>query len=166
MRRRRSSNALKLRLSSLFHWATHLVFVTQLTWRSIAYPPLLRMLFLFGWPPCQRSDMTLVEVSQHAYDNSYIRSILSFVFFFKETHVNLIWYLYPFSFNKLCLSLSLSLSHVRTCTYMCVVSHDAWMEMWLRFYVCILSTDVLLYVYTCLCTKSSFTQNTFETKSM
>ena len=26
------------------------------------------MLFLFGWPPCQRSDMTLVEVSQHAYD--------------------------------------------------------------------------------------------------
>ena len=28
MRRRRSSNALKLRLSSLFHWATHLVFVT------------------------------------------------------------------------------------------------------------------------------------------
>ena len=70
-----------LRLSSLFHWATHLVFVTQLTWRSIAYPPLLRMLFLFGWPPCQRSDMTLVEVSQHAYDNSYIRTILSFVFF-------------------------------------------------------------------------------------
>ena len=24
------------------------------------------MLFLFGWPPCQRSDVTLMEVSQHA----------------------------------------------------------------------------------------------------
>ena len=29
---------------------------------------LLCMLFLFGWPPCQRSDMILMEVSQRAYD--------------------------------------------------------------------------------------------------
>ena len=36
--------------------------------------------FLFGWPPCQRSDMTLVEVSQHAYNYSFIRTIVLFVF--------------------------------------------------------------------------------------
>ena len=69
------------------------------------------MLFLFGWPPCQRSDMTLMEVSQHALDSLYIRSIwlLYIVMFF----VNLIWYLYLFWLNKHCLSLSLSpsLSH-------------------------------------------------------
>ena len=50
------------------------------TWRYIVHPSLLRMLFLFGWPPCQRSDMTLVEVSRHAYDYLYIRTILLFVF--------------------------------------------------------------------------------------
>ena len=66
------------------------------------------MLFLFGWPPCQRSDVTLMEVSQHALDSLYIRSIwlLYIVMFF----VNLIWYLYLFWLNKHCLSLSLSLS--------------------------------------------------------
>ena len=37
-------------------------------------------LFLFGWPPCQRSDMTLVEVSQHAYNCLFIRTIVLFVF--------------------------------------------------------------------------------------
>ena len=60
------------------------------------------MLFLFGWPPCQRSDMTLMEVSQHALDSLYIRSIwlLYIVMFF----VNLIWYLYLFWLNKHCLS--------------------------------------------------------------
>ena len=65
------------------------------------------MLFLFGWPPCQRSDVTLMEVSQHALDSLYIRSIwlLYIVMFF----VNLIWYLYLFWLNKHCLSLSLSL---------------------------------------------------------
>ena len=36
--------------------------------------------FLFGWPPCQRSDMTLVEVSQHAYNCLFIRTIVLFVF--------------------------------------------------------------------------------------
>ena len=66
------------------------------------------MLFLFGWPPCQRSDVTLMEVSQHALDSLYIRSIwlLYIVMFF----VNLIWYLYLFWLNKHCLSLSLSLT--------------------------------------------------------
>ena len=61
------------------------------------------MLFLFGWPPCQRSDMTLMEVSQRALDSLYIRNIwlLYIVMFF----VNLIWYLYQFWLNKHCLSL-------------------------------------------------------------
>ena len=65
------------------------------------------MLFLFGWPPCQRSDMTLMEVSQCALDSLHIRNIwlLYIVMFF----VNLIWYLYLFWLNKHCLSLSLSL---------------------------------------------------------
>ena len=36
--------------------------------------------FLFGWPSCQRSDMTLVEVSQHAYNCLFIRTIVLFVF--------------------------------------------------------------------------------------
>ena len=80
------------------------------------HPPIVRklhyvlshcvcMLFLFGWPPCQRSDVTLMEVSQHALDSLYIRSIwlLYIVMFF----VNLIWYLYLFWLNKHCLSLSL-----------------------------------------------------------
>ena len=70
----------KLHLSSRLHWATRLLFVTNWTWRYIVHPSLLRMLFLFGWPPCQRSDMTLVEVSQHAYDYLYIRTIVLFVF--------------------------------------------------------------------------------------
>ena len=67
----------------------------------------LCMLFLFGWPPCQRSDMTLMEVSQRALDSLYIRNIwlLYIVMFF----VNLIWYLYLFWLNKHSLSLSLSL---------------------------------------------------------
>ena len=56
------------------------LFVTNWTWRYIVHPSLLCMPFLFGWPPCQRSDMTLVEVSQHAYDYLYIRTILLFVF--------------------------------------------------------------------------------------
>ena len=46
------------------------------------------MLFLFGWPPCQRSGMTLMEVSQCALDSLYIRNIwlLYIVMFF------LTWY--------------------------------------------------------------------------
>ena len=86
---------------------------------AVGRPPIVRklhyvlshcvcMLFLFGWPPCQRSDVTLMEVSQHALDSLYIRSIwlLYIVMFF----VNLIRYLYLFWLNKHCLSLSLSLS--------------------------------------------------------
>ena len=82
---------------------------------AVGCPPIVRklhyvlshcmcMLFLFGWPPCQRSDVTLMEVSQHALDSLYIRSIwlLYIVMFF----VNLIWYLYLFWLNKHCLSLS------------------------------------------------------------
>ena len=87
-------------------------------WDAAPPPPIVRklhyvlshcvcMLFLFGWPPCQRSDVTLMEVSQHALHSLYIRSIwlLYIVMFF----VNLIWYLYLFWLNKHCLSLSLSL---------------------------------------------------------
>ena len=90
---------------------------------AVGRPPIVRklhyvlshcvcMLFLFGWPPCQRSDVTLMEVSQHALDSLYIRSIwlLYIVMFF----VNLIWYLYLFWLNKHCLSLSLSLYVQRT----------------------------------------------------
>ena len=80
MQGRRTRNAPKLHLSSRLHWAIRLLFVTNWTWRYIVHPPLLCMPFLFGWPPCQRSDMTLVEVSQHAYDYLYIRTIVLFVF--------------------------------------------------------------------------------------
>ena len=39
-------------------------------WRkfTLCIQSLLCMLFLSGWPPCQRSVMILMEVSQHAYD--------------------------------------------------------------------------------------------------
>ena len=65
------------------------------------------MLFLFGWPPCQRSDMTLIEVSQRALHSLYMRlyGYCILLCFF----VNLIWYLYLFWLNKHCPSLSLSL---------------------------------------------------------
>ena len=32
------------------------------------------------------------------------------IYIFDQMHVNLIWYLYPFMLNKICLSLSLSLT--------------------------------------------------------
>ena len=73
-------NAPKLHLSSRLHWATRLLFVTNWTCRYIVHPSLLRMPFLFGWPPCQRSDMTLLEVSQHAYVYLYIRTIVLSVY--------------------------------------------------------------------------------------
>ena len=66
------------------------------------------MLFLFGWPPCQRSDMTLIEVSQRALDSLHIRNIW-LLYILLCFFVNLIWYLYLFWLNKHCLSLSLSL---------------------------------------------------------
>ena len=75
----------------------------QSTWTCCAYPTLLCMLFLLGWPPCQRSDLTLMEVSSHAYISLLIRSILLFVFLLK--HVNLIWCMYLIVLNELCLSL-------------------------------------------------------------
>ena len=68
------------------------------------------MIFLFGWPPCQRSDMTLMEVSQRALDSLCIRNI--WLLYIGMFFVNLIWYLYPFWLNKHHLSLSLSLSYV------------------------------------------------------
>ena len=41
------------------------------------------MLFLFGWPSCQRSDMTLMGVSQRALGSLYIRNIrLLYIVFF------------------------------------------------------------------------------------
>ena len=65
------------------------------------------MLFLFGWPPCQRSDMILMEVSQRAYDIINFISVLYGYLYVCEIYVNLIWYLYLFMLNKICLSLSL-----------------------------------------------------------
>ena len=105
MQRRRTRNAPKLSLSSRLHWATRLLFVTNWTWRYNVHPSPLRMLFLFGWPPCQRSDMTLVEVSQHAYDYSYIRTIVLFVFLRNSCKPDMV--LVYILLNKLCLSLSL-----------------------------------------------------------
>ena len=67
------------------------------------------MLFHFGWPPCQRSDMTLMEVPQHAYDMIHYISGLYGYLYVCEIHVKLIWYLYLFMLNKFCLSLILSL---------------------------------------------------------
>ena len=62
----------------------------------------------FGWPPCQRSDMILMEVSQRAYDLiHYISGVYGYLYIC-EICVNLIWYLYLFMLNKFCLSLSLS----------------------------------------------------------
>ena len=82
----------------------HLLF----SWRKFALciQSLLCMLFLFGWPPCQRSDMILMEVSQHAYDMiPYISGLFGYLSVC-EIYVNLIWYLYLFMLNKFCLSLS------------------------------------------------------------
>ena len=78
------------------------------TWRYNVHPSPLRMLFLFGWPPCQRSDMTLVEVSQHAYGYLCIRTIVLFVFLRNSCKPDMV--LVYIMLNKLCLSLSLSLS--------------------------------------------------------
>ena len=95
-------------LDPLLEFTYHLLF----SWRKFALciQSLLCMLFLFGWPPCQRSDMILMEVSQHAYDMIHYISGLFGYFYVCEIYVNLIWYLYLFMLNKLCLSLSLSLS--------------------------------------------------------
>ena len=95
------------------------------SWRKFALcihrQSLLCMLFLFGWPPCQQSDMILMEVSQCACDIIlYISGFFGY-FYVCEIYVNLIWYLYLFMLNIFCLSLSLSLfiitirkSHITT----------------------------------------------------
>ena len=58
------------------------------------------MLFLFGWPPCQRSDMISMEVSQLAYDMIHYISGLFGCFYVCEIYINLIWYLYLFILTK------------------------------------------------------------------
>ena len=95
-------------LDPLLEFTYYLLF----SWRKFALciKSLLCMLFLFGWPPCQWSDMILMEVSQHAYDMIHYVSGLFGYFSVCEIYVNLIWYLYLFMLNKFCLSLSLSLS--------------------------------------------------------
>ena len=91
-------------LDPLLEFTYHLLF----SWRKFAscIQSLLCMLFLFGWPPCQRSDMILMEVSQHAYDMVHYISGLFGYFSVCAIYVNLIWYLYLFMLNKFCLSLS------------------------------------------------------------
>ena len=90
-------------LGPLLEFTYHLLF----SWRKFALciQSLLCMLFLFGWPPCQRSDMIVMEVSQHAYDMIHYISGLFGYFYVCEIYVNLIWYLYLFMLNKFCLSL-------------------------------------------------------------
>ena len=85
-------------LDPLLEFTYHLLF----SWRkfAICIQSLLCMLFLFGWPPCQRSDMTLMEVSQHAYDMIHYISGLFGYFYVGEIYVNLIWYLYLFVLNE------------------------------------------------------------------
>ena len=102
-------------LNSLLEFTYHLLF----SWRKFALciQSLLCMLFLFGWPPYQRSDMILMEVSQHAYDMIHYISGLFGYFCVCEIYVNLIWYLYLFMLNKFCLSLSLSLITSIVTTY-------------------------------------------------
>ena len=46
---------------------------------ALRFPSLSWVLVLFGWPPCQQPDMTLVEVSQLAYNWLCIRDIWLFV---------------------------------------------------------------------------------------
>ena len=81
MQRRRSRNTLSRHLSSRLHWATRFCYLSP-----SEHDVILRIhhccacSFFFGWPPCQRSDMTLVEVSQHAYYYSFIRTIVLFAF--------------------------------------------------------------------------------------
>ena len=109
-------------LDPLLEFTYHLLF----SWRKFALciQSLLCMLFLFGWPPCQRSDMILMEVSQHAYDMIHYISGLFGYFSVCEIYVNLIWYLYLFMLNKFCLSLSLSLK----LSY--IGKRGPWCDMW------------------------------------
>ena len=78
------------------------------SWRkfTLSIQSLLCMLFLFEWPPCQRSYMILMEVSQRTYDMiHYISGSFGYLYVC-EIYVNLIWRLYLFIFNTFFLSLS------------------------------------------------------------
>ena len=59
-------------------------------------------------PPCQQSDITLMEVSQRALDLLCIRTMQ---LLYITAFTNLICYLYLFYLNKLYLSLRKSLIH-------------------------------------------------------
>ena len=85
-------------LDPLLEFTYHLLF----SWRKFALciQSLLCMLFLFGLPPCQRSDMILMEVSQNAYDMIHYISGLVGYFYVCEIYVNLIWYLYLYMLNN------------------------------------------------------------------
>ena len=72
------------------------------SWRKFALciQSLPCMLFLVGWPPCQRSDMILMEVSQRGNDMiHYILGLYGYLYSC-EIYVNLILYLYLFMLNK------------------------------------------------------------------
>ena len=57
-------------------------------------------------------DMILMEVSQRAYDMiHYISGLYGYLYVY-EIYVNLIWYLYLFMLNKICLSLSVNHTHI------------------------------------------------------
>ena len=123
-------------LDPLLEFTYHLLF----SWRKFALciQSLLCMLFLFGWPPCQRSDMILMEVSQHAYDMIHYISGLFGYFSVCEIYINLIWYLYLFMLNKFCLSLSLSLYRtnglVDIIQLECSASHDHMKNLYTWFF--------------------------------
>ena len=57
-------------------------------------------------------DMILMEVSQRAYDMIHYISGLYGYLYVCEIYVNLIWYLYLFMLNKICLSLSVNHTHI------------------------------------------------------
>ena len=96
--------------SAFFHalFSTHIPMFTVLdplleftyhllsSWRKfvLCIQSLLCMLFFFGWLPCQRSGMILMEVSQRAYDMIHYISGLYGYLYVCEIYVNLIWYLY------------------------------------------------------------------------
>ena len=48
------------------------------------------MLFLSDWPPCQRSDMILMEISQRTYDIIHYMIGLYGYLYVCEIYVNLI----------------------------------------------------------------------------
>ena len=137
-------------LDPLLEFTYHLLF----SWRKFALciQSLLCMLFLFGWPPCQRSDMILMEVSQHAYDMIHNISGLFGYFYVCEIYINLIWYLYLFMLNKFCLSLSLAMrEHICVCMIywnirQCDV-YDIWMRCSFLSYIT-LATNIFLVCHT------------------